>query len=124
MLGRALSVEWMPRIIFLETAICVAGNLSVYIWGGAIPASAYKQGIGVVFTQPVIILHVSFRTISTYPVCLERSHEEIEYNNSLLQNTSMRVKINDVMRGLRINQPIAKIPRNHKTIWNNIGRRY
>ena len=28
------------------------------MWGGAIPASAYKQGIGVAFKQPVIILHV------------------------------------------------------------------
>ena len=48
------------------------------MWGGAIPASAYKQGIGVAFKQPVIILHVSFRTIPTRPVCLclERPHEE------------------------------------------------
>ena len=44
--------------------------------GGAIPTSAYKQGIGVAFKQPVIILHVSFRAISTCPVCLERPHEE------------------------------------------------
>ena len=29
------------------------------MWGGAIPASAYRQGIGVDFKQPVIILHVS-----------------------------------------------------------------
>ena len=42
------------------------------MWGGAIPASAYKQGIGVAFKQPVIILHVSFRAMSTCPVCLER----------------------------------------------------
>ena len=44
--------------------------------GGAIPASANKQGIGVAFKQPVIILHVSFRAISTCQVCLERPHEE------------------------------------------------
>ncbi len=52
------------------------------IWGGAIPASAYKQGIGVAFKQPVIILvlHVSFRAMSTCPVCLERPHEEQAYS--------------------------------------------
>ena len=38
------------------------------MWGGTIPASAYKQGIGVAFKQPMIILHVSFRAISTCPV--------------------------------------------------------
>ena len=32
--------------------------------------------MGVAFKQPVIILHVSFRAISTCPVCLERPHEE------------------------------------------------
>ena len=49
------------------------------MWGGAIPASAYKQGIGVAFKQPVISLHVSFRAMSTCPVgpiCLELPHEE------------------------------------------------
>ena len=46
------------------------------MWGGAIPDSAYKHGIGVAFKQPVIILHVSFRAISTCPVCLERPHDE------------------------------------------------
>ena len=30
------------------------------------------QGIGVAFKQPVIILHLSFRAISTCPVCLKR----------------------------------------------------
>ena len=75
MLGRALAMEWVSRVIFLEAAICVAGNLSAYV-GRAIPASAYKQGIGVAFKQPVIIRNVSFRAISTCPVCLERLHEE------------------------------------------------
>ena len=72
MLGRALTVEWMSRsIIFLEVAICVAGNhLGIIMWEGAIPVSAYKQGIRVAFTQPVIILQVSFSTISTWPVDL------------------------------------------------------
>ena len=45
MLGRALAMEWVSRVIFLEAAICVGGNIS-RMWGGAIPASAYKQGIG------------------------------------------------------------------------------
>ena len=60
--GRAMAMEWMYRIIFLEATICVAGNLSAYVGRG--------------FKQPVIILHVSFRAISACPVCLERPHEE------------------------------------------------
>ena len=57
-------------------------NLSAYALYGkvAIPASAYKQGIGVAFKQPVIILHVSFRAVSTCLVCLERPHEEQAYS--------------------------------------------
>ena len=74
MLGRALAMEWVSRVIFLEAAICVGGNLSAYVGRG--PASAYKQCIGVAFKQPVIILHVSFRAMSTCPVCLEWPHEE------------------------------------------------
>ena len=58
-LGRAVAMEWVSRVIFLEAAICVAGNLSANV-GRGYPASAYKQGIGVAFKQPVIILHVSF----------------------------------------------------------------
>ena len=27
MLGRALAMEWVSRVIFLEAAICVGGNL-------------------------------------------------------------------------------------------------
>ena len=50
------------------------------MWGGVIPASAYKQCIGVAFKRPVIILHVSFRAMSTCPVCLERPHEEQAYS--------------------------------------------
>ena len=48
--------------------------------GGAIPASAYRHGIGVAFKQPVIILYVSFGAISTCPVCLEQPHEEKAYS--------------------------------------------
>ena len=58
MLDRALVMEWVSRVMFVEAAICVGG-----MWGGAIPANAYKQGIGVAFKQPVIILHVSFRAM-------------------------------------------------------------
>ena len=79
MLGRALAMEWVSRVIFLEAAICVGGNLSAYM-GRGYPASAYKQGIGIAFKQPVIILHVSFRAMSTCPVCLERPHEEQAYS--------------------------------------------
>ena len=84
------------RKLFLDGSMCLAGRwpwsgclgssywrqrsalLATFrrMWGGAIPASAYRQGIGVAFKQPVIIIHVSFRSISTCPVCLERHHEE------------------------------------------------
>ena len=66
-------------VIFLDASICVAGNLSAYV-GRSYPASASKQGIGVAFKQPVIILHVSFRAMPTCPVCLERPHEEQAYS--------------------------------------------
>ena len=46
------------------------------MWGGAIPASAYNQGIGLSFKQPVISLHVPFIAISTCPVYLERPHKD------------------------------------------------
>ena len=88
------SVE--SRKLFLDGRLCLAGLwpwggclgssswrqrsalLATFrrMWRGAIPASAYRQGIGVAFKQPVIILHVSFRAISTCPVCLERPHGE------------------------------------------------
>ena len=50
------------------------------MWGEAIPASAYKKGIGVAFKQLAIILHGSFRAMSTCPVCLERPHEKQAYS--------------------------------------------
>ena len=88
------SVE--SRKLFLDGSLCLAGRwpwsvclgssywrqrsalLATFrrMWGRAIPASANKQGIGVAFKQPVIIINVSFRAISTCPVCLERPHEE------------------------------------------------
>ncbi len=33
-LGRALAMEWMSQIIFLEAAISIAGDLSVYVGRG------------------------------------------------------------------------------------------
>ena len=71
------SVE--SRKLFLDGSLCLAGRwpwsgclgssswrqrsalLATFrriLWGGAIHASAYKQGIGVAFKQLVIILHV------------------------------------------------------------------
>ena len=49
----------------------ISGLLATFrrMWGGAIPASAYRQGIGIAFKQPVIILRVSFRVILTCLVC-------------------------------------------------------
>ena len=92
-----LSASVESRKLFLDVSMCLAGHwpwsgclgssswrqrsalAATFrrMWGGAIPASAYKQGIGVAFKQPVIILHVSFRAMSTCPVCLERPHEEL-----------------------------------------------
>ena len=46
-LGRALAMDWMSRVIFLEAAFCIAGNLSVYVGRGYPPPCACKQGIGV-----------------------------------------------------------------------------
>ena len=74
MLGRVFAMEWMYGVNLLEAAICVTSKLSAYV-GRGYPASAYKQGIGVTF-KPVIILHISFRAVSTYLVCLKRPHEE------------------------------------------------
>ena len=54
MLGRALAMECVSRVIFLEAAICVAGNLSAYVGRGLIPASAYKQGIGVAYCESLV----------------------------------------------------------------------
>ena len=84
------SVE--SRKLFLDVSLCLAGRWSLSrclgssswrqryallatfrrMWGGAIPASAYNKFCMVYFKQPVISLHVSFRAISTCPVCLER----------------------------------------------------
>ena len=69
------SVE--SRKLFLDGSLCLTGRwpwsgcigssswrhrstlLATFrrMWGGAIPARAYRQGIGVAFKQPVIILH-------------------------------------------------------------------
>ena len=58
-------MEWVSRIIFLEAANALLSTFR-RMWGGAIHASAYKQGIGVAFKQPVIILYVSIRAISIH----------------------------------------------------------
>ena len=79
MLGRALAMEWVSPVIFLEAAICVGGHLSAYVRSGY-PSQCIQTGYWVAFKQPVIILHVSFRAMSTCPVCLERPHEEQAYS--------------------------------------------
>ena len=107
------SVE--SRKLFLGGSLCLAGRwpwsgclgssswrqrsalLTTFrrMWVGAIPASAYKQGIGVAFKQPVIILHVSFRSISTCPVCLERPREG-QANNSAVEKESASAAVRSV----------------------------
>ena len=88
------------RKLFLDGSMCLAGRWPwsgclgssswrqrsalaatfQRVWGGAIPASEYEQGIAIAFKQPVIILHVSFKAMSTCPVCLERPNEEQTYS--------------------------------------------
>ena len=43
MLGRALAMEWVSRVIFLEAAICVAGNPSAYV-GRGYPRQCMQAG--------------------------------------------------------------------------------
>ena len=43
MLGRALAVEWISRVIFLEAAIRLAGNLSAYV-GRGYPRQCIQAG--------------------------------------------------------------------------------
>ena len=78
MLGRALAMEWVSRSSSWRQRSALPATFR-RMWGGAIPASAHTQGIGVAFKQPVIILHVSFRAMLTCPLCLERPHEEQAY---------------------------------------------
>ena len=100
--------------LFVDGSLCLAGRwpwsgcLASSSWrqlsallatfrrmsGGAIPASANKQGIGVAFKNPVIILHVSFRAISTCQVCLERPHEE--QANSAVEKQSANAVVRTV----------------------------
>ena len=109
-----LSASVESKHLFLDGSLCLAGRwpwsgslgsislrqLSALLatfrrmWGGAIPASAYKQGIGIAFKQPVIILHVSFRAISTCPVCPERPYEEQE--NSAVEQQSVNAVVRTV----------------------------
>ena len=56
--GCLWSASWKQRSALLLLTF-------LRMWGGAIPACTYKQGIGVAFKQPVIILHASFIAIST-----------------------------------------------------------
>ena len=43
MLGRALAMEWVSRVIFLEAAIFVAGNVSAYV-GRGYPRQCIQTG--------------------------------------------------------------------------------
>ena len=42
-LGRALAMEWVSRVIFLEAAICFAGHLSAYV-GRGYPRQCIQAG--------------------------------------------------------------------------------
>ena len=58
MLGRALAME-CPGYIGSSSWRQLSALPPTFrrMWGGAIPASAYKQDIGVAFKQLVIIIH-------------------------------------------------------------------
>ena len=85
MLGRALAMEWMSRIIFLEAAICVAGNLSAYV-GKGYPRQCIQAG----YWGSLI----GDYSISTCPVCPERPHEE--QANSAVEKQSTNAVIRTV----------------------------
>ena len=107
-----LSASVESRKLFLDGSMCLAGRWSWSgclgssswrqrsalaatfrrMWGGAIPASSYKKGIGVAFKQPVIILRVSFSAMSTCPVCLERPYEEQVYSAVEKQSANVVVR--------------------------------
>ncbi len=42
-IGRALDMEWVSRVIFLEAPICVGDNLSVYV-GRGYPRQCIQAG--------------------------------------------------------------------------------
>ena len=70
------SVE--SRKLFLDGSLCLAGR---WPWSGCLGSSSWRQRSALLATfrrmwGGAIILHVSFRAISTCPVCLERPHEE------------------------------------------------
>ena len=61
---------------------------------GLSPPVHISRVLGVAFKQPVIILHVSFKAISTCPVCLERPHEE--QANSTVEKQSANAVVRTV----------------------------
>ena len=61
---------------------------------GLSPPVQISRVFGVAFKQPVIIIHVSFRAISTCQVCLERPHEE--QANSAVEKQSANAVVRTV----------------------------
>ncbi len=95
-----LSASVESRKLFLDVSLCLAGR---WPWSGcrgssswrqrsalaatfrhmcrgAIPTSAYKQGIGVAFKQPVIILHSIIQSDVNMPSMSGTPHEEQAYS--------------------------------------------
>ena len=82
------------------------GNLSAYV-DRPYPrhANAYTRGIGVASKQPMLLLHVAFRAVSTSTVnqrkllvlvhVLERSHEE--QANSAVETTTANAVVRTVV---------------------------
>ena len=59
---------------------------------GLSPPVHTSRVLGIAFKQPVIILHVSVRAMSTCPVCLERPHEEQAYSSVEKQSANAVVR--------------------------------
>ena len=76
MLGRELAMEWMYWVIIFEGSYLRYWQPFGVRSKGLSPPVHTSNVLGVAYKQPVNILHVSFRTISTCLVYLERPHEE------------------------------------------------
>ena len=122
------SVESRKR--FLDGSLCLAGHwpwsgclgssswrqrsalLATFrrMWGGLSPPVHTGRALGVAFKQPVIILHVSFRAISTCPVtatsALYREHDVFGLIPHHLEN---RVRAGDVIQGIYINRQVHEV---------------
>jgi hypothetical protein len=74
-------------VLSMHVAACLR------ISGGTIPANGYIYLSGVGLRQPVIILHVSLRAVSTCFVCLDWFHTRQAYSPAEKQSANPVVRI-------------------------------